>query len=1023
MAQGRPHQAVAGETAMKDHPCRSTIGRAVWRLVLLAAGAACLAAGPASAQVLYEDARISGRELHAFLDQGRDVLVVLGDFALNAGSAGLSGRDAVIWIAPQTGPGMANRHRIIAYVEGQVRQRRGGQSSAAGNSLLTSLDLEGKISIEGELSQQPLTDFPLYQRALEARQVSKTPATAPAPPPGPRAGAPSQPAPGEAGAPASAGTEDLAQLATTATGQPAGAPSDQAAPGQQDLPTSAPAEVDQAPAASAPASQPAQPQALQYVNYFADQTSMTEMGEGDAWRRVIVLRGNVYVSQGSVESGRFLELRSQSAVIFRRRATGQEAVAQTPYAPQVTGQVGQEIFDGVYLEGDVVISRGERTLRGPVAYYDLASGRALMYDVVFRTVQEQRNIPVYIRAKEARILSDREISFRNAKLTSSDFKTPSYALSARSIYLKDAAPYDATGERLGPPQYETTLRHFTWDIYGLPVFYWPYTHTSVEQGHTPLRKLSIGSNGDFGWGVETQWHLFRLLGLVQPEGFRGLLDLNYYERGLMGGPSLHYARRDFSGYSQAWGVIDNRQEDDFGDDRQDIVAPRTRGRVLARHKQYLPDGWLAQAELAYVSDENFMEEYFPAEHFAGKEQETLLYVRKQQDNWALTALLQYRMNRFDTQTESAPDLGFYLIGQPLLNDTLTFYSEDHAGLVRWRPDRALDDRGTDDSDWMQRLDTRNEIDVPLHAGALNLMPYATGRLTNWGDEPTGGERNRAYGQVGLRANTHLWRVYNNASSRLLDVNRLRHVITPEATAFASDNGGVGPDKLFPMDPSIEQHLIRMGGGAVGLYQRLQTQRGVGDKRHTVDWMRLDLVAMFFDTNQGDGRTSNGDFFWYRPEYSLPRNSLNGRYSWQISDATAFLSHFNYDLNRGVIGQADAGIAISRNPRARYYAGWRWLRDLNSNLGTFGLDYQLTRKYTLSAFEQYDFRFDNGTNMATNVSLVRKFERWFAGVTVTYIQHRSERNDLSVMLTLFPEGVPELRLGSQNLDIFGASERN
>ena len=83
------------------------------------------------------------------------------------------------------------------------------------------------------------------------------------------------------------------------------------------------------------------------------------------------------------------------------------------------------------------------------------------------------------------------------------------------------------------------------------------------------------------------------------------------------------------------------------------------------------------------------------------------------------------------------------------------------------------------SDFMQRLDTRNEIDAPLHAGALNLMPYATGRLTNWGDRPSDGDYNRAYGQVGLRANTHLWRVYNNASSRLLDVNRLRHIVTPE----------------------------------------------------------------------------------------------------------------------------------------------------------------------------------------------------------------------------------------------------
>jgi len=979
---------------MKDHLGRSMVARLAWAMALAAGGGIVAIGDAARAQVLYEDVRIQGRELHAFRDDSQDVLVALGDFRLDAGAVRLSGRDAVVWVAPKSG-GRQTRQEITVYVEGDARRMQDGKVVRRGQSLLSSLEVEGRVIAEGTLSRQSLADFPLYQRAAQARATG---ATAPRP---------------------VAQTAPAAPQAAPSPAAPPGAPQEQAV--GQTQPASAAAEQESRPAPPPP---PPGPQALKPVNYFADQASSVELGAGEDWRRAVVLRGGVYVSQGDPDSDLFLELRSQSAVIFFRKAPPQPTEKPpSPLRLRLEAAPGQEIPDGVYLEGDVAISRGERALRGPVAYYDFVAEQAVMLDPVFRTIQEQRNIPVYIRANEARMLSASELLFRDAQVTSSDFETPSYAIAAKTAYLKDTAVYDDTGQRLSPPSWEGRLKHARWNIYDVPVFYWPYTHADFEQGHTALRKVGIGYDRDLGYGVESQWQLFRLLGLVRPQGFRGVLDLDYFERGLMGGPSVQYARRDYSGYSQAYGVFD-QGDDDFGDRRSDIRAPDQRGRVLMRHKQYLPNQWLLQAELGYVSDRNFMEAYFPAEHFAGKEQETLLYARKQQDNWALTALLQQRLNRFDTQTEAAPDLGFALAGQPLLEDALTFHDESHAGLLRWRVDQDPRRRGAvSDSDFMERLDTRNEIDAPLHAGPVNVMPYAAGRLSHWGDAPPGGEHNRAYGQVGVRANTHLWRVYNSASSRLLDIHRLRHIITPEATAFASDNGGQGPDKLFPMDPSIEQHLIRLGGAAVGIYQRLQTKRGPAADQRNVDWMRLDLVAMFYDTNQGDGRPSNGDFFWYRPEYSLPRNSLNGHYSWQVSDSTAFLSNLNYDLNRGIIGQADAGVALSRDPRARYYAGWRWLRDLDSELGTFGLNYQLTRKYSFSAFEQYDFDFDGGRNTATNVSLIRKFERWYAGVTVTFIQRRAQDDEVAVMLTLWPEGVPELRLGSRQLDVFGSSQEN
>jgi hypothetical protein len=521
--------------------------------------------------------------------------------------------------------------------------------------------------------------------------------------------------------------------------------------------------------------------------------------------------------------------------------------------------------------------------------------------------------------------------------------------------------------------------------------------------------------------VETEWHLFRLLGLSRPAGVSARLDLDWYEAGVLAGVKWDYERetelRRYSGYGRVFALLDGREEDEFGDMRRGVEAPRTRGRLLMRHKEYLPQDWEAQFELSYLCDKNFLEQYWRDEFDAGKEQETLVYAKKQRDNWAFTALLKYRLNRFDTQSESFPDLGLYLIGEPL-DELGTFFSESHAGLKRYRPADSSTMAG---SDILLRADTRNEINLPFRIGHLKVVPYAVARATYWSDEPDGGENCRLYGQVGARASTTLWKVDQNVTSRLWDLNGLRHIITPELAVFASDLAGASPGDLFPLDPDIEEHLGRQHGFSVGLYTRLQTKRGPAGRQQVVDWMRLNVVAGFYDENTtampGDGR-----FFIYRPEYSLPRHHVNLDYTWNISDATTFLGDLNYDLTRCAVRTAAAGLAVVRSPRLAYYAGMRLLPDMDSAVGTFGLRYRINRKYSISAFEQYDWSYRGGDNLATQVSIVRKFPRWYMALTFTFDQSAGG-DDVGVMVTFWPEGIPEVRLGGSRLSLLGRSEEN
>ncbi len=980
---------------MGSHRGCNTLRQGVGFVSALLVCAACLGAGQDEGYI-HDDARIAGKEIQSFTDGGEQVSVIHGDFRLTLGQRVISGQEGVIWIRQEEFGGVAG-NTITIYIEGDAKVVEPG-GTTTDKVMLVIIRHQGRVSTPRVAANEKLKDSVLYKRALAQRRRSEEREKQLAKDQADKA---AKHAPPEfiKAKPDKAATAPAGKAATAPVSKPATAPTSQ--------PATAPA----------PAGRPVLPVYF-HAKYFRSRRPQNG-------RRITIARGNVYLSQGNPESDLFLELRSQSAVVISQKYSKDRPAprkdALSPYSADLPTTVGEGIV-GVYLEGDVVIARGERFLRGQEAFYDFTTDRAIMPNAVFRTIQTQRNVPMIIRAEEARTLSARESVFRNAKVSTSDFYTPTYHIGAKHVYLMDTAPYDEKGVRLSEQRWLARMEHTTFNIRGVPISYTPYTRTEVQQGHTALRRARIGYESRKGFGGETQWHLFRLLGLVSPEDVDAHLTLDWHQKSYSAGIDYEYERQSYSGYGIIYGLVNPREdEDEFGERRRRVDAPETRGRVLARHKQFLRDDWQLQFELSYLCDRNFLESEFPDEFHAGKEQETLIYAKKQRDNWALTSLLQARLNRFDSQAESFPDVGFHLIGEPLLGDTLTFFSESRAGLKRWRPANYIEGDEGDDSGLFVRADTRDEIDLPLKYGPYNFVPFVMARGTYWSDEPAGGENFRPYAQAGLRANTHFWRVYDNYRDRFWDVNRLKHIITPEVTGFFGWAGDVQPRDLYPMDPDIETHIGELSGLTFGIHQRLQTKRG--PKRpgqpNTVDWMRLDVVAGLYDSGFRQIR-SDGQFFAYRPENSIGRDHINVDYTWNISDSTALLADMNFDIDRGIIGRSGLALAIARDPRLRYFLGLRTIEDMDSTVGTFGVRYKLNKKYTLSFFEQYDFDFKGGTNSITSVTITRKLPRWYAGFTVTYDQRYE---DLTLMLNFWPEGIPEVEISTGRMRLLSRSEKN
>ncbi len=761
--------------------------------------------------------------------------------------------------------------------------------------------------------------------------------------------------------------------------------------------------------------------------------------EAPEHRRILTVTGGVDLARGVPGTEQYFEVHADSVVVFLPSGREDGGWGGADAGPGTTGEkqtlggvpverkprpkskdrgpvdrqflatsLGEVEVEGAYLEGDVVMSQGAHMIRASRLYYDFLDDRAVILDAVVRSLLLDRNIPLYIRAAQIRQLSRTRYSADDAIVTTSEFHTPHYHIGARRVELSNLTPPDTIGAASGIRTGSFRIRHATLNLGGHPVAYWPFLQGNVDTSETALKSARTGYSDDFGVELETNWDLFNLLGYRTPEGFDSTLSLDYFsQRGPAAGVDLEYHRDKYFGLMRSY-LMGDDGSDFLGDDRETPSQHDIRGRFLLRHRQYLQDDWQVSLELSFLSDRSFLEEFFEPEFDNDKDQETLLYLKKQRDNWAFTALLQARIMGFLTQTERLPDFGFFVVGQPL-GDRVVWHSENRAGLVRLRTDddTSLNDILTGnvipDSGTVVRADSRHELEVPVDVGPLRLVPFASIRGTVWDDTPEEGGVGRVFGTYGVRGSTYLWKLYPDSRSSLLDIDGIRHLIKPYFTAWMADTNH-DSDELYEFDQTVEQ-IDEVDGVAVGVRQRWQTRRAEGEKRAIVDVLTHDLEAVAF--NDADSRyITNGFASYSRPENSITRNYLNSSVIWRINDRTAILNETNYNLNDGQVDILNVSVAVERSPRLSYLVGYRLIDETQSDLLGFDMNYRLSEKHTLAFREQFDL--DAGQTLDFTVALVRKFPRWFGAISFALDE---AEDDFGVSMSIWPEGLTQASLGS------------
>ena len=469
----------------------------------------------------------------------------------------------------------------------------------------------------------------------------------------------------------------------------------------------------------------------------------------------------------------------------------------------------------------------------------------------------------------------------------------------------------------------------------------PYLYADTRDPLGPVQDITLGYNQVFGFQFGVGLDVYQLLGLDPYDGTRWKADVDYLSRR---GPAVDtqfdFSEKDFFGLPahndgtfKAYGMYDQAR-DILGGDREDYPQsfnpPNFRGRLLFRDNLWdLPYGFTVQSQLAALSDQNFLEQYYPAEFQDAPNQETFVYVKQSPDheNWAWTGLVEPRIRNWVTETQSLPSLDGYLIGESFF-DRITYNAWAGAGYfdLRLTSNNEPPVSPTDQNDTTGRFHLLQEASVPFDIGPFKVVPYATMLLAEYTNDLHGDEIGRIWGGGGVRASIPFSRFYPDVESELFNVNGLYHkvVVTgdyfmaaanepytklPQLDRLNDDVSNQALYQLKPLDPVLypgvgtalaksplydpQVYAIRnlvddridtldsIDELQFDIRQRLQTKRGMPGDQHIVDWMTLDVSGAFFPDENRDN-------------FGKPFGLLQYDYVWNIGDLTALTSTGFYD---------------------------------------------------------------------------------------------------------------------------------
>ena len=477
--------------------------------------------------------------------------------------------------------------------------------------------------------------------------------------------------------------------------------------------------------------------------------------------------------------------------------------------------------DGV-AEGNVVFYQEDSILTGDKVEYNFDSQTGTIYKTGFASQL------VYGKGPKAVREGPKTVSMRKGYMTTCSLAQPHYYMYSRTaeIFLDD----------------KVVMRHVIVHAFDVPLFYLPYYSYSLKP-HWPKGTVLPGKDKDWGYYVLTAWR-YEFSRYV-----KGVLHLDYRERrDFSSGFSNYYETLKFGkGFVKTYYMHERTVEANRLWKQPRITHERERYMIQNRHSWDIDKDTDLRSEYWNISDTDILKDYFYNKDYERQPTpESYLSIIRTLPNYTVSLLGKRRFNKIFTRVEYQPQLKLDIPSLRIGGEGSKYYWASQNSFANLSKSYAWPSNLDEDT---VRFDTYNQMKRVSKLGFLHITPYVGGRETYYTKDKYG-DHNwwRGVFYTGVDVETKFYRIFNVMSNKWgLDINNLRHVITPSVGYGYIRTPTILPEKLFQFDGL--DGINRLNRFTFSLENKLQTKRKVGDESGerfaAVDLARL-LITTYYD---------------------------------------------------------------------------------------------------------------------------------------------------------------------------------
>lgn len=571
--------------------------------------------------------------------------------------------------------------------------------------------------------------------------------------------------------------------------------------------------------------------------------------------------------------------------------------------------------------------------------------------------------PYYGKGEQVTKVDANHILMKNGYITTCDHDQPHYFIRSRrlDIYPKD----------------KMVARKVCMKIGGVPVLYLPKFSQDLT-GKKPIFTFTPG--------YTKEWGMF-LLTSVRYElnpNLKGFLRLDAREKkDIAEGLDLNYKTpRTGSGTIRTYYMNERSiTAKHFFQERPSPTIERERFKAEWRHKWDIDEKTNAILQYYKLSDSAFLKDYFEREFDKDGSPDTFFLLTKNFTTGVMSFRTDKRVNRFESGVERLPELRYDLSSQKL--GATNFYVRNTTIYSNLSSKQASP---TEVRLETMRLDTDNELSYPMKVGFIEMRPFVGGEHTYYSKTKDLDEYDSIRGifRTGASLSTKFYKVFDAATDRWgLDINRLRHLITPSVSYFYNHTPTLSSGELDSFD-GIDSRDIGHGLN-FSLENKLQTKRS----GNVVELLRA-VIGTDFALKENP---SKGGF-----------NIINTDIDFRPLDPVTFYFDSTYDTREEYLTTANFDLYINGGSRWTANIGKRWNRAVDDQVTT-QFTYKINSKWALRTYNRFDVR--TALHKEQEFSLRRDLHEWT--MDINFNETRTKGSEIWIVFTLkaFPDFMVDL----------------